>query len=107
MAEIWMFLDDLDEDDEDDVVLPRTRTIRTREDPFDVYHEREFKRRYRMSKDSATRLNDLIKDHFQSLNNRGCPLSSMERLLVTLHHLGYASYQRDSADISHISQFCT
>ena len=69
MVDIWgvMYLDGFHPGDEDEELLPRTRTFRRRDDPFETYHEREFKRRYRMSKDSVTRLNDLIKHHLNTI----------------------------------------
>ena len=60
-----------------------------------------------MSKDSVTRLNDLIKHHLESQTKRGNPLSSKDKLLLCLQHLGSGSFQRSSGDCMQVSQYVT
>ena len=60
-----------------------------------------------MTKDSFSRLNELIKPHLESHTKRGSPLSSRDKLLLCLHHLGSESFQRSSGDCMQVSQYAT
>ena len=108
MAEIYglMFLQDFCRQFEE-VLPPRTKRVRRREDPFDSYNDRDFFRRYRMSKEGVVRLNNLICYLLENPYNRGQPLSSIHQLLIALHYLGSSSYQRCTADRFQVSQFCS
>ena len=92
-------------EEEEEVVPRRTRKLRTRADPMKLYNEREFKRRFRMTKDNVLRLSNLIKHHLEKENNRGHPLLPLQQLLLCLHHLGSASFQRATGDTMGVTQF--
>ena len=56
---------------EDEIVEPIPKRRRNLEDPFELYTEQKFKRRFQMSKESVRRLHELVKDSLQRREIRG------------------------------------
>ena len=76
--------------------VPKKR--RECQDPFEVYTDKEFKRRFRMSKEGVSRLHDKLLEHLQYEDMRGRPLDAMKQLLIGLHFLGSTDLLRDTGD---------
>ena len=74
--------------------VPKRR--RTYENLFHVYTVKQFKQRFRMSKDGVKRLHDKVVDHLQYVDRRGNPLDSMHHLLIGLQYLGSTYLLRDT-----------
>ena len=89
-----MLLDDLDSSSSEEEIhpTPKRRRWRRKDNPFQVYTEEKFKRWFQMSKESVRRLHDLVKESLQRREKRGGLLSSMTKVLLTLHHLGSVSF---------------
>ena len=100
-----MLLDDLYSSSSEEEIhpTPKRRRWRRKDNPFQVYTEEKFKRRFQMSKESVRRLHDLVKESLQRREKRGGLVSSMTKLLLTLHHLGSVSFQRNTGDILQLS----
>ena len=56
--------------------VPKKR--RTYQNLFHVYTEKQFKQRFRLSKDGVKCLHDKVVDHLQYVERRGRPLDSMQ-----------------------------
>ena len=97
-----------DEEQDENTVVPHMRRIRRSDDPFLVYNERYFKGQYRLSKENIILLNTLLRPHLESRGKgQGASLSSMQQLLLCLHHLGSASFERDTGDCMQVSPCLT
>lgn len=84
-------IDDID--DLEEMRMPR-RYIRDAENPFELYDELDFKRRFRFSKESILHgILPIIEDHLTRINNRGLPVSPVIQLLACLRFHASASYQ--------------
>ena len=83
--------------------VPKKRRIY--QDPFDVYMEKEFKRRFRLTKDEVLRLHAKIALQLQYRDYRGRPLSSIQQLLIGLQYLGFTDLLRDTGDGLMVSIF--
>ncbi|XP_065676745.1 putative nuclease HARBI1 [Hydra vulgaris] len=67
------------------------RIIINRANPLEVYNGIEFKRCYRFSKETFLILaNDIINSN---INNRGCPLSSVQQLAIAFRFYATGSFQ--------------
>jgi len=70
------------------------RYIRDAQNPFEFYNGREFKKRFRFSKDSVMfGILPLIEDGLTKANNRGLPISPVLQLLICLCFYSTASFQ--------------
>ena len=83
--------------------VPKRR--RTYQNPFHVYTEKQFKQRFRLSKDGVKRLHDKVVDHLQCVERRGRPLDSMQQLLIGLQYLGSTHLLRDTGDCLMVSKY--
>ena len=68
------------------------------QDPFEVYTDKQFKQRFRMSKEGVVRLHAKLLEHLQYVDRRGRPLDAMKQLLIGLHFLGSTDLLRDTGD---------
>lgn len=84
-----------DEEEEEEIqVHIRKRYIRDAQNPFEFYNEKEFKRRFRFSKDSVMYgILPLIEGGFTKANNRGLPIAPVLQLLICLRFYSTASFQ--------------
>ena len=83
--------------------VPKKRC--TYQNPFHVYTEKQFKQRFRLSKDGVKRLHDKVVDHLQYVERRGRPLDSMQQLLIGLQFLGSTDLLRDTGDCLMVSTY--
>ena len=77
--------------------VPSTRRRRQRirffkKDPFLYASEREFRRHFRMTKASFSRLLDLVTDDLSPANARGLPTPAHIKLLVALRYYAVGSF---------------
>ena len=95
-------------DDLEDEILLRNRKpyrIQTRREPFTEYTNNEFRRRFRLSKDTVRYLYDLIGAQLEPLVTRtGFTISGMEKILVTLRYYATASFHLVTADFHGVSE---
>ena len=84
-------------------IVPKRR--RKYQDPFDVYTEKQFKERFRMSKEGVNRLHNRVVDHLHYVDRRGRPLDSMRQLLIGLQFLGSTDLLRDTGDCLMVSKY--
>lgn len=71
----------------------RPRIFRERNNPFDIYSEQEFKMRFRISKNTAINILDLIKENIFSFTHRNHSITAMNQLLITLRFYACGSFQ--------------
>lgn len=68
--------------------------LRDYQNPFEVYSEWEFRRRFRFSKHSVMYgILPLIEEGLARINNRGLPISPILQLLICLRFYSTASFQ--------------
>ena len=72
---------------------------------FHVYIEKQFKQRFRLSKDGVKCLHDKVVDHLQYVERRGRPLDSIKQLLIGLQFLGSTDLLRDTGDCLMVSTY--
>lgn len=85
--------DDSTSDDEGYVRAPK-RYIRDWINPFEIYNNREFKRRFRFNKDSILYgILPLIENELICNNNRGLPIPPLYQLLICLRFYATGSFQ--------------
>lgn len=83
------------------------RYIRDAENPFDLYNEWEFKRRFRFTKDSVMfGILPLIEEGLAKVNNRGLPIPPIIQLLVCLRFYSSASFQVSNKSILFCNYTC-
>lgn len=96
------------EDEGEEEILPMRipkRYIRDAQNPFEIYYEHEFKRRFRFSKESVLfGILPLIEESLTKSNNRGLPISPVLQLLICLRFYSTASFQLVMDDIIQVSQ---
>lgn len=71
------------------------RVFRERLDPFDIYSDREFRTRYRLSKDCARFVIELVEDRLCSPSERGNDISSALQVLIALRFYAKGCYQTE------------
>jgi hypothetical protein len=86
-------------------VRPRERKVyKPRTDPRLVMNDGDFKRHFRFSKESATKLTEMLHDDLNYENNRGLPLSPIQQVCLALNNFAGNSFQRISAWCGEVSQ---
>ena len=91
-------------DDEHDMRAPK-RYIRDWIDPFEVYYNREFKRRFRFNKNTILHgILPLIEEGLARNNNRGLPIPPKFQLLICLRFYATGSFQQVIGDTIIVSQ---
>ena len=101
-------LSELSSDDELPPVLRRNRTFCNRLDPFEQYSDIDFKKRFRLDKESVTALTALIGENISPLTSRNKSIDARLQILVTLRFLATGTFQNvigDSVQI-HKSTVC-
>lgn len=96
-------IDNLD----DEVSLLTSRKpyrIQTRRDAFSEYTNNEFRRRFRLTKETVRYLYDLIGNELEPVVERpGFTISGMEKILITLRYYATASFHLVTADFLGVS----
>lgn len=85
----------LNDDEVEDIMMraPK-RYFRDYQNPFEFYNDKEFKRRFRFSKNSVMfGILPLIEEGLARINNRGLPISPIIQLLICLRFYSTASFQ--------------
>ncbi|KYQ50663.1 Putative nuclease HARBI1 [Trachymyrmex zeteki] len=81
------------------------RYLRDKQNPFEFFNDREFKRRFRFSKVSVMfGILPLIEEGLAKINNRDLPISPVLQLLICLRFYATASFQLVMGDVIQISQ---
>lgn len=85
------------EDVRDVVNLHRhPKVYHTHVNPFEIYSNEQFKKRYRMSKETARYVLNLIRDQLTPLHgNRGRPVSPEIQLMSCIRYLSKGAYEED------------
>ncbi|XP_036139626.1 putative nuclease HARBI1 isoform X2 [Monomorium pharaonis] len=97
-------LSDIEEEEEGTVRAPK-RYIRDEHNPFEFYNEKEFKRRFRFSKEAVLHgLLPNIEENLTKINKRGLPIPPVLQLLACLRFYATGSFQLVLGDIISISQ---
>lgn len=94
IQDINFFNEEDEEDEENEQIRAPKRYIRDKENPFEFFNEREFKKRFRFSKDSVIHgILPLVEEGLAKINNRGLPISPVLQLLICLRFYATASFQ--------------
>ncbi|XP_053203851.1 putative nuclease HARBI1 [Panonychus citri] len=83
---------------------PQRKTILPKSDPFIVFDDYKFKKRFRMSKKTFHVLHNLVKNDLIVIGNRDNPISSKRQLLIALRFYATGSFQIVSGDLIGSSQ---
>ncbi|XP_071652147.1 putative nuclease HARBI1 [Temnothorax longispinosus] len=104
IRDIDFFNEEEEEDEEIQLRAPK-RYIRDKQNPFEFYNEREFKKRFRFSKNSIMfGILPLVEEGLAKINNRGLPISPVLQLLICFRFYATASFQLVMGDVIQISQ---
>ena len=71
------------------------RRMRDRLDPYSL-PDREFKARFRFSKNGVTRLTDLLKESLMHKSNQGVPFNPVQVVCCALDYLGGGALPADT-----------
>ena len=85
--------------------LRRIRSLKDRLNPLEEFDEENFRRRFRLRKDSVIILTDILKDDLQHQTRRGLPLTPVQQVLATLRVYATASFQQVIGDLFGISNY--
>ena len=75
-----------------------------RPNPFDVYNDCEFRKRYRFSKNGVKHILRFIEDDLEVITNRNNPVPPLLQLLVTLRFYATGDFQMTDGDLFGIHQ---
>lgn len=94
---------------EDEILVLQTvkkpYKIRQRLEPFMEYSDSEFRRRFRLSKESVNYIYELIGESLEPLKTReNFTISGMDKILITLRYFATASFHIVSGDFYGISE---
>lgn len=70
------------------------KVYRVRKDPFEMYSESEFKNRYRMRKEVARFIINLVEGQIE-VGRRGGGISPALQVLITIRYLCKGAYEED------------
>jgi hypothetical protein len=69
------------------------RVVRTRENPFEKYSPREFRKRYRLTKEAVEFVVELVEDDIKANSSRDSDISPLLQVLITLRYFAKGCYQ--------------
>lgn len=102
---IQLEVDDLENEISALTKVKKKYNIRHRVNPMDIYDEKEFRRRFRLSKDSVRYLYDLIGKDLEPLVTRAkFTITGLNKILITLRYYATASFQMVGADLFGVSE---
>ncbi|XP_062710124.1 uncharacterized protein LOC115256994 [Aedes albopictus] len=84
--------------------VPKKRIVRDRVDFFTKYDDYEFERRFRLTKEMARQVADLLRDKLSHDSDRNDPVSVETQVLITMRYFGSASFEEVIADLQGIHQ---
>lgn len=77
------------------VNVEHVRHVRPRKDPFEEYSDREFRNRYRLTKDAVHFVIDLVRGDLEHLSDQALNISPALQVLVTLRYFAKGCYQTE------------
>lgn len=77
------------------------RVFRNRIDPFEIYNDREFRQRYRLSKECARFVISLVEERLSSVSVRRNILSPTLQILIALRYYAKGCYQVELGKFFH------
>lgn len=80
-------------------ILLRQRNIQRRDELYFMFQEKEFEKRFRLSKESCCMVLSKIERNICRQTNRNYPLSPMNQLLITLRYYATGTFQIVLGDI--------
>lgn len=83
---------------------PRMRLVKPRNNLFIELDDIEFKKRFRLSKNTVEQLANLLDNVFEPVDQRNQPLSKVNQILITLRYFATGSFQINIGDLFNISQ---
>ena len=101
------FFDDLDDAFDalaNEVRVRRIPVIRDRQNPLTWYNDEQFKRRFRLRKETIMHLCDILSPVLQHPTHRCKSLSPLLQILLCMRVLAGGSYQIIAGDLIHVSQ---
>ena len=75
------------------------RVLRDRSNPFDLYDDSQFRKRFRFSKVTVRNLLLMVGPLLEHRDNRGCALSPVLQLLLALRFYSTGCFHRVKADL--------
>ncbi|CAK1587654.1 unnamed protein product [Parnassius mnemosyne] len=82
----------------------RSRTNDIKLNAFEKYDDKEFRARFRVSKETVLYLDSVFGSTIKPLTKRNRSLQPVDQILITLRYYATGSYQRVTGDIFHIEQ---
>lgn len=82
----------------------RVRVVKQRNNLFHELDEVEFKKRFRVSKNTFQHLENLLQDIEEPLDNRNNPISKRNQLLIFMRFCATGSFQINLGDHFNVSQ---
>lgn len=83
---------------------PTSRVNEEKLNAMEKYNETEFKRRFRLSKDTVLYLESVFGQNVQPLTKRNRAIQPVDQILIALRYYATGSYQRVIGDIFHVEQ---
>lgn len=96
IQDIHFYSEEEEEEEEENELQVRfpKRYVRDGQNPFDIWNDVEFKKRFRFSKESIIYgILPIIEEGLAKINNRGLPISPVMQLLICLRFYATASFQ--------------
>ncbi|CAH1966702.1 unnamed protein product [Acanthoscelides obtectus] len=88
-ARCWTESSETDTSDIEDI--PRERIVRTRRFPLIELDDLEFKRRFRINKNTFRRLENVLQNVIEPINERNQPISKANQILICLRFFATGS----------------
>ena len=79
-------------DDIDQIPIRETRVLWERKNPFIHFNDAEFRRNFRLEKQTLLSLVDILRVDLERPNNRGSPLSPEQQVCLCLQYLATGIY---------------
>lgn len=93
-----------DSSSSDDENTRRRNLFEDRYNPFDELNDSNFRKRFRLSKDSILNLLEILEPSLAPANNKNNPIPALIQILITLRFYATGSFQLSIADYFKVSQ---
>lgn len=106
---ITRYFDSSDSSSDDEVIseyilMRRPKVFRLRSSPLDIWDEEDFRKRYRISKETVVWIVTEIEDGLKRLTPRNYAVTPLEQFLITLRFYATGNMQQCSGDLSGVSK---